>query len=141
MKTHFLQGIFLGILAIFLFSCESQDDSIKVNSQVASSNKKAATITCDKLFNSPDDYLGQEISLNAICWGMNASVDGEEILMSLDDQELVGLQQAHVLVHFDKNQEAEIKNISKNDSISITAKVDSLKYGALRLVDAKVKLN
>ena len=137
MKNISRQGTILGILVLTLFSCETKDDSIEVNSQSATKEKVVA-ITCDKLFNSPEDYAGQVINLDAICWGVNSSVDGEEILMSLDDQKLVGLQQAHVLVHFNKEQEEEIENIGKNDSISLTAKVDTLKYGALRLIEAKV---
>lgn len=138
-KSH--QGIILCILALSLFSCESIDDSIKVNARAASSKEKASALTCDKLLSSFEDYEGQVIDLNAICWGVNTSVDGEEILMSLADEKLVGLQQAHVLVHFTKEQKEEIEKIKENDSISVTAKVDTFSYGALRLIEAKVKTN
>ncbi len=141
MKIISFQGIILGFLILSIYSCESRDDSIKINATSSTSKEKVIPLTCKKLFNSPEDFVGQVINLDAICWGSSHSVDGKEILMSLDDQKSVGLQQAHVLVHFTKDQADEIQNIKENDSISLTAKVSTLEFGALRLIEAKVTPN
>jgi hypothetical protein len=138
MKKVSHQGIILGILILSICSCTIQDDSIQVNARSAASTEKEPPLTCDKLLDSPEEYEGQVINLDAISWGSNPSVDGEEILMSLADQKLVGLQQAHVLVHFTKDQEKDIDDIDENDSISITATVGAYEYGALRLIEAKI---
>lgn len=138
MKKNLHQGIILGILVLSICSCTTKDDSINVNARSSSMEEKETALTCEKLLNSPEDYQGQVIHLNAISWGSNPSVDGEEILMSLDDQKLVGLQQSHVLVHFTKDQEEEIENILENDSISLTATVGAYEFGALRLIQAKI---
>ena len=138
MKNISLQGIILGILLLSIYACSTKDDSIEVNAKSASLVEKVTALTCEKLYDSHEDYAGQIINLDAISWGSNPSEDGEEILMSLGDQELIGLQQAHVLVHFTKDQEKEIKDVGENDSISIRAKVGSYEYGALRLIEAKI---
>ena len=88
--------------------------------------------------NAPEDFEGKTVQLNAITWGSNPSVDGEEILMSIDDVLLSGLQQAHVLVHFSKDQSTEIERFKENDSVSLTATVGAYEFGALRLIDAKL---
>lgn len=111
-----------------------------VKVELASSIEKVTILSCEKLLDSPEDYEGQIINLDAISWGSSPSIDGKEILMSLGDQKLVGLQQAHVLVHFTKDQEREIQDVAENDPISLTARVGAYEYGALRLLDAKVNL-
>lgn len=141
MKTIFQQGIFLGSIILSLNSCEVQDDSIGVDFKSESAEKKSSALTCEDLLNSPEDFLGQVVSLSAINWGASPSVDGEEILMSIDDNALQGLQQAHVLVHFSKDQSTEIEAFEENDSVSLTAKVGAMEYGALRLVEAKISPN
>ena len=143
MKKISHQGIILGILIFSLYACTTKDDSVKVNARSSSSTKKEVALTCEKLLDSSEDYAGQVIELSAICWGSSVSVDGSEFLMSIDDNKFksTGLQQAHVLVHFTKNQEKEIENIAENDSISLTAKVGGYEFGALRLIEAKITSN
>ena len=138
MKTIFQLGTILGSIILSLHACQVQDDSIGINIQSEKSEKKNDALTCDDLLNAPEDFAGKVISLSAINWGASPSADGEEILMSIDDNILEGLQQAHVLVHFSKDQEKEIKEFNENDSISLTAKVGSVEYGALRLIEASI---
>lgn len=138
MKQILLQGTFLGSTLLLLFSCQVQDDSIGVEFKAKEPEKKNSVLTCRDLLNAPEDFEGKVIKLNAINWGASPSVDGEEILMSIDDEMLQGLQQAHVLVHFPKDQKEEIADLEENDSISLTAKVGTFEYGAVRLIDPKI---
>ncbi|PHR29161.1 MAG: hypothetical protein COA38_11660 [Fluviicola sp.] len=140
MKNTSYQGIILAILVLSFCSCTPKDDSSMVKVELASSIEKVTILSCEKLLDSHEDYEGQIINLDAISWGSSPSIDGKEILMSLGDQKLVGLQQAHVLVHFTKDQEREIQDVAENDPISLTARVGAYEYGALRLLDAKVNL-
>lgn len=139
MKQISLQGIILGILVLSIYACETRDDSIAINAESAPIKKKKTTFSCEDLLSAPEDFKGKVVELNAITWGLSESADGEEILMSIDDEKLQGLQQAHVLVHFSKDQSTEINNFKENDSISLTATVGAYEHGALRLVNATVK--
>ncbi|MFK7786471.1 MAG: hypothetical protein AB8B56_15225 [Crocinitomicaceae bacterium] len=112
-----------------------------MNFKSETKEEKSSELTCERVFNSYEELAGQEIELTAINWGMSASEDGEEILMSIDDEALQGLQQAHVLVHFSKDQAEEIKRFEENDSISLTAKVGALEFGAVRLINPKISSN
>jgi len=141
MKTISLQGIALGTILLSTCACEVQDDSIGMDFKSVTSEEKSSFLTCENLFNSHEELEGQEIELSAINWGMSASEDGEEILMSIDDEALHGLQQAHVLVHFSKDQAEEIKGFEENDSISLIAKVGAFEFGAVRLINPKVSPN
>lgn len=138
MKTISLHGIALGTILLSICACNVQDDSIGMNFKSETKEETSSALNCERIFNSYEELEGQEIELNAINWGMSDSEDGEEILMSIDDEVLQGLQQAHVLVHFSKDQEEEIKSFEENDSISLTAKVGSLEFGAVRLINPKV---
>lgn len=141
MKTIFQQGLLLVSIILSVCSCETQDDSIGIDFKAEEAKAKSLVLTCDDLLNAPEDFEGQVIKLDAINWGTRPSVDENEILMSIDDNALKGLQQAHVLVHFSKEQEDEIKGIEENDSISLTAKVGAFEFGALRLLEAKITPN
>ncbi len=141
MKTISLQGIALGILISSMFSCETRDDSIAVNATKSTPTEEKKTFSCEDLLKTPEDFQGQVITLDAISWGANPSADGDEILMSIDDKKLEGLQQAHVLVHFSKDQEKEINHFKENDPISLTAKVSTYDQGALRLINATIDSN
>jgi hypothetical protein len=141
MKTIFQQGTILGSTILCLHACQVQDDSIGVNIKSEMSKEKSSALTCDDLLNAPEEFKDKIISLSAINWGSSPSADGEEILMSIDDEILQGLQQAHVLVHFSKKQEKEIQGFKENDSISLTAKVGAIEYGALRLIEPKISPN
>lgn len=141
MKTIFQQGLLLVSIILSACSCEIKDDSIGVDFKAEEAKAKTSVLTCDDLLNAPEDFEGQMIKLDAINWGTRQSVDDDEILMSIDDNALQGLQQAHVLVHFSKDQEEEIKGIEENDSISLTAKVGAFEFGALRLLEAKITPN
>ncbi|MDG1332497.1 MAG: hypothetical protein P8P74_09220 [Crocinitomicaceae bacterium] len=142
MKTTIRQGIFFGSIIFGLHACQVQDDSIGIDLKSKESKEKSSALTCEDLFNTPEDFEGKVVTLDAINWGHSPSADGEEILMSIDDEALLqGLQQAHILVHFTKEQKEELKTFEENDSISLTAKVGTIEYGALRLIEAKVNPN
>ena len=138
MKKMCLQGFVLGILTLSIYSCSPQDDSVKINENANRTIKKSTSLSCAELLKAPEDFDGKTITLDAISWGSRASEDGKEILMSIDDEKLQGLQQAHVLVHFTKEQETEIKHIKENDPVKLTATVGAYEYGALRLMNAKI---
>jgi len=141
MKSLSLQGVALGISFLSLCACEVQDDSIEVNIQSKKNKQEEKALTCEELLNAHEDFEGQEIELSAINWGTSASEDGEEILMSIADELLQGLQQAHVLVHFSKDQQEAIKGYDENDTISLKAKVGALEFGAVRLINPEVSPN
>lgn len=141
MKTISLQGIALGTIVMSICACQVQDDSIGMKLKSENVEAKSSALTCEDLLNSHEDFEGKEIELNAINWGTSPSADGEEILMSIDDEVLQGLQQAHVLVHFSKDQKEEINSFAENDSISLTAKVGTFEYGAVRLINPRVSPN
>jgi hypothetical protein len=140
MKSTSLQRIALGLTILSVCSCQVQDDSVGMNFQSETPQEEKA-LTCEDLLQLHEEFEGQEIELSAISWGTSPSEDGEEILMSIDDEVLQGLQQAHVLVHFSKDQKEEIKDFAENDSISLTAKVGSFEFGAVRLVNPKITPN
>ena len=138
MKKMYLQGSILGILALSICACSPQDDSVQINENANKTINKNTSISCEELLKAPEDFEGKTITLDAICWGSNPSVDGKEILMSIDDEKLQGMQQSHVLVHFTKEQENEIKHIKENDLVKLTATVGPYEFGALRLVNAEI---
>lgn len=138
MKKMYLQGSILGIIAVSFFSCGSQDDSLNINTESNQKVNKNSSLSCEDLLDAPEDFEGKTITLDAISWGSSPSVDGKEILMSIDDNKLAGLQQSHVLVHFTKEQANEIEDIKENDPVKLTATVGAYEYGALRLVNAKI---
>lgn len=138
MKKMYIQGFILALLALSISACSTQDDSLNADNTSNRTPKKKASLSCEELLNTPEDFEGKTITLDAISWGSRPSEDGNEILMSIDDEKLKGLQQAHVLVHFTKEQETEIKNIKENDPVKLTATVGAYEYGALRLMNAKI---
>lgn len=140
MKRISISVTVVSLLVFLIYSCETKDDSItnEINTSKSSEVEKNSSLSCTELLNMHEDYTGEKVLLNAISWGSSASLDGDEILMSIDDKKLEGLQQAHVLVHFSKDQEEQIKHVAENDSISLKAIVGEYQSGALRLIDASV---
>ena len=138
MKKILNSGIILGILILSICSCgsEKSTDALKVESSAVKADP--SNLSCENLLDAPEDFEGQVITLDAVCWGKSPSIDGKEILMSLGDIKPEGLQQAHVLVHFLSEQEKEIQDIDENAPITLTATVGAYEYGALRLLKAKV---
>ncbi len=95
-------------------------------------------MTCEQLLIKAEDYSGKAVIVQAFCWGSSPSIDGQEILMSLDDQKLEGMQQSHVLVHFSKDQERELLDIEENHRVKLNATVGAYEYGALRLINPQL---
>lgn len=139
MKTNIKAQALLVLLCLYFTSCgtNSNESSLVSNSPA---KKKSDFYTCEELLNKSEDFLGKTVNIQAISWGSSPSFDGKEILMSLEDKKLDGMQQSHVLVHFNKDQEHEISEINENDQVKLTATVGEFESGALRLVNAKILL-
>lgn len=131
-------GLSAFLFGVLLTSCGAENSSTQSTNE-ATSSKGKDELTCQKLVDKSDEFEGKTITLKAVSWGSSPSIDGKEILMSLDDDAFSGgVQQAHVLAHFTKEQEYEIAEIGENDKVTLTATVGTYDYGALRLLNPKV---
>ena len=81
--------------------------------------------------------MGTEITIKAISWGNNGTSTGET-QMSLGDEKLDGMQQAHLVAVFSEADTAASEGVEKDSEVTIKATVGEQAYGAVKLTNPTI---
>ncbi len=81
--------------------------------------------------------MGTEITIKAISWGNNGTSTGET-QMSLGDEKLDGMQQAHLVAVFSEVDTAASEGVEKDSEVTIKATVGEETYGAVKLTNPTI---
>lgn len=127
------------ILGLMFTACQSET-TIEDGTQTeegAEESQESTAMTCKELLDQKDDLKGKEVTIKAISWG-NSNMMGGDVRMNLGDEKLEGMQQAHVVADFSKDNASAAESVKQDDEVTIKATVGDYEYGAVKLLNPEV---
>lgn len=97
----------------------------------------SGNMTCGEVLNDVDNLLGSEVTITATCWGTSKTMTGE-VNLNLGDGKLEGMRSAPVVVKFAEDKADVAEAIQRDQEVTIKAKVNDYKYGAVELIDPTI---
>jgi hypothetical protein len=145
MRKMYVPYLIVFVLCLGTASCgnsgedkETTSESSKENPKTDSKSSSAGlSVAAAKEFLSADAAnSGKEVTVTAFSWGSQNRMGGE-IGLNLGDKKLEGFQQATFTCIFSKEQEAEIKAIAKDATVTVSGKI-SKGSGGIQLNECRL---
>ncbi len=138
MKQIFFSGAV--VLGLIMTACTAEVTTTENEGEtenVENVEAKSENMTCEEMLNDVDNLLGKEVTVTATCWGTSNTMTGE-VNLNLGDGKLEGMRSAPVVVKFAEGEAEAAKAIEKDQEVTIKAKVNDYKYGAIELTNPSI---